>query len=87
MRVVSVFKQYSDYAREVEEWITEFEHRSGYTIEQLDPEMPEGEEFCVARDIVQYPTIAVVGDDGKTYEMWHGTPLPIIDEVMGYVAR
>ena len=87
MRVVVVYKQFSDYAREVDEWISEFEHRSGFEIEKLDPEMPDGELFCTARDILEYPTISVVGDDGKTYEMWHGTPLPVIDEVIGYIAR
>lgn len=87
MRVVVVYKEYSDYAREVDEWINEFEHRSGFEIERLDPETPEGETFCVARDILEYPTIAVTDDDGKTHGMWHGTPLPVIDEVVGYIAR
>ena len=87
MRIVVVYKEFSDYAREVEEWIHEFEHRSGRDVEKLNPESPEGEGFCVARDIVQYPTVAVVDDDGKTYGVWTGTPLPMIDEVMGYMTR
>ncbi len=87
MRVAVVYKDFSDHAREVEEWVSEFEHRSGYEVEKLDPETPDGETFCTARDIVEYPTIAVVGDDGKTYEMWRGTPLPVIDEVIGYIVR
>ena len=87
MRIVAIYKEFSDHAREMEEWIDQFERRSGQTIEQLDPESPDGETFCIPRDIVQYPTIAVTGEDGKTYEMWSGSPLPVIDEVMGYIAR
>ena len=87
MRIVAIYKEFSDHAREMEEWIDQFERRSGRTIERLDPESIDGESFCAPRDIVQYPTIAVAGDDGKTYEMWSGSPLPVIDEVMGYIAR
>lgn len=87
MRIVAVYKQFSDHAREVDEWIHEFEQRSNFTVETLDPEMPDGESFCTARDILEYPTIAIVDTDGKTYETWKGTPLPVIDEVMGYIVR
>ena len=87
MRIVVVYKQYSDYTRQVDEWLDQFERRSGTEIERLDPDMPDGEMFCVARDIVEYPAIVVADTDGKTYEMWTGTPLPVIDEVMGYIAR
>ncbi|MBR3233074.1 hypothetical protein IKF74_02235 [Candidatus Saccharibacteria bacterium] len=87
MRVIVVYKQFSDTAREVDEWLHEFEQRSGREVERLDPEMPDGEIFCTSRDIVEYPTIVVADTDGKTYETWSGTPLPVIDEVMGYIAR
>ena len=87
MRIIVVYKEFSEYAREVTEWISEFEHRSGHEVETLDPEMPDGETFCVARDIVRYPTIVVADTEGKTYESWSGTPLPVIDEVLGYAIR
>ena len=87
MRIVAVYKEFSDHAREMDEWLDQFERRSGQTVERIDPESLDGETFCASRDIVRYPTIAVVGDDGKTYEMWSGSPLPVIDEVMGYIAR
>ncbi len=87
MRIVAIYHEYSDHAREVVEWIDQFERRSGRTVEQIDPDTPDGETFCAAREILQYPTITVTDDDGKPYEIWSGSPLPVIDEVMGYVAR
>ena len=87
MRIVAVYHEYSDHAREVVEWIDQFERRSGRAVEQIDPDTPEGETFCAAREILQYPTITVTDEDGKPYEIWSGSPLPVIDEVMGYVAR
>lgn len=87
MRIIVIYKPFSDAAREVDEWLSEFERRANIEVEKLDPEMPDGEMFCTARDIVEYPTIVVADTDGKTYESWSGTPLPVIDEVMGYIAR
>ena len=87
MRLVVVYREFSDHAREVTEWLDQFERRAGAEAERLDPDSPEGESFCAARDIVRYPTIAVVDGDGRVYEMWSGTPLPVIDEVMGHLTR
>lgn len=84
MRIVIIYKQFSDHARECEEWIHEFEKRTNKTLEILDPESPEGEIFCTAREIMQYPAIIVTDTDGKTYETWTGSPLPVIDEVTAY---
>ena len=85
MRVLVVFKEYSDKAREVFEWIEEFERRSGRKVEKMNPESKDGESFCVAHDIVEYPTVLAIGEDGKVYEQWSGVPMPQIDTVMGYM--
>ena len=87
MRIVVIYREYSDHAREVVEWIDQFERRSGRTVEQMDPDSPDGETFRTAREIMQYPTITVTDDDGKPYNIWSGSPLPVIDEVMGFVTR
>ena len=86
MRIIAVFKENSEQARNVLEWIEQFERRTGKEVEQIDPETLEGEMFVRARDIVEYPTIMVCSDeDGKTYEMFVGSALPQIDTVMAYV--
>ena len=66
MRIVVVYREYSDHAREVIEWIDQFERRSGRTVEQLDPDTADGETFCAAREILQYPTITVTDDDATS---------------------
>lgn len=85
MKVVIVFRERSDKAREAFEWIGQFERRTGKTVEMIDPETPEGETFASARDIVEYPTVLAVSDDGKIYEMWTGSPMPTVDTVMAYM--
>lgn len=85
MRVVIVWKDYTDYSREVIDWTREFERRTGKELENLDPDSLEGESFCRAYDIMQYPTvIAIAEPNGVEQKRWCGTPLPLINEVSFY---
>ncbi len=83
MRVVIIWNEATDYASEVRSWLKDFEHDTGGTkiVESIDPETMEGESFCRTYDIVRYPTIIAVDNDGKVLEEWTGTPLPQIEQV------
>ena len=81
MRVVFVWRDQTDYARMVEDWITEFERRTGKEIESMSPDSPEGVGFCKAYDIVEYPSILALNDDGSVLASWRGKMLPTFDEV------
>ena len=86
MRLVIVWNEQTDYAREVRDWLKDFAHDTGgKKIESLDPETREGEDFCKLYDIVEYPTIIAVEDEGQMLEMWRGTPLPQIEQVAYWV--
>lgn len=87
MRVVCVWRRASDYGRMVEEWLTEFARRTGVEIESLDPDTPEGERVARAYDVVEYPTILAMDNDGSVLEMWRGQNLPTFDEVHYWVMR
>jgi len=49
----------------------------------MNPE--ENVDFCEAYDIVEYPTILVLGSNGEVRSMWRGSSLPLIDEVLNYM--
>lgn len=85
MRVVCVWRDRSDYGRTVEEWLTEFERRTGKVVESLDPDTKEGEGFCQAYDVVEYPTLLALSDNGSMLAMWRGRMLPTFDEVSYWV--
>lgn len=85
MRVVVVGREFSDYDREVREWVREFEERTRIEIERIDPDTTEGESFCRARDILEYPTIVVETEDGRIVFEHGGTPFPAIDEAASFV--
>lgn len=87
MRVVVVTKEQTDYARIVDTFLDDFARQTGRTLEVLDPETTEGELFCRAYDIVEYPTIIALSNDGRMQSMWRGATLPTIGEVSYYASQ
>lgn len=85
MRVVVVFKDNTDYAREVIDYMHDFKTQTGHDLETLDPETPAGVDFCRVYDLMQFPTLIAVSNDGQVQNMWVGKPLPTISEVSYYV--
>ena len=75
----------SEHARSVEEFLHDFEKRTGHTLEVVDPETREGTELCRLYDIVEYPSVIARSDDSRLLQGWHGLPLPTINEVSYYV--
>lgn len=84
MRVVVVSKDNTDYARTVDTFLHDFQHQTGRELETMDPETPDGISFCSAYDIVEYPSIIALSDDGHVQNLWRGIPLPTISEVSYY---
>lgn len=85
MRVVVVYKEQTDYARQVSEYLRDFQHQTGHTLEVIDPDSMAGVDFCRTYDIMQYPTIVAVAQDGSLQNSWSGMPMPTISEVSYYV--
>ena len=83
MKVIIDWNEQTDYASEVRSWMKDFEHDTGGTkkIESMDPYTLDGEQFAQMYDIVQFPTIIALDNDGKVLEQWSGTPLPQIEQV------
>jgi len=79
-----VYKQNSDHARQVTDLLRDFKQRTNRDLETLEPESLEGEQFCRAYDIVQYPTIIAISDSAVMQNVWKGLPLPTISELSYY---
>ena len=86
MRIVCVWKEQSDYARTVRDFLRAFEHQTGSEIESLDPDTRAGATFAQAHDVVEYPTIMVVDDRSAVVEQWRGLPLPMVSQVSYYLS-
>ena len=82
-RVVCVCRDGMDYSRTVFDWIEDFRRRTGKTIEVIDPDRETG--FCESYDIVEYPTILALNDNGAVLASWRGQTMPLFDEVNYYL--
>lgn len=85
MKVCIVYKLESDHAREVLDYLRDFERQTGHVLDTIDPESKDGADTCRAYDIVEYPTVFAVSDNGQLQNLWRGRPLPTISEVSYYV--
>lgn len=65
MRVVVVTKDDMDYTRSVETFLEDFKRQTGRNLEVIDPETRDGEIFARTYDILEYPTIIALGNDGQ----------------------
>ena len=85
MRVAVAYRLESDHAREVLDYLRDFSRQTGHEIEEINPDSPDGAHFCRTYDIVEYPILVAMSDDGQMQNMWRGRPLPTISEVSFYV--
>jgi len=82
---VVLYKEATDYARQVEDYLVDFKRQTGHDLETMNPESPNGISFCEAYDILEFPTLVALSDDGHVQNQWRGVPLPTISEVSYYV--
>lgn len=85
MRTVVVTKENMDYSRSVTTFLGDFQRQTGRELEVINPDSLDGGSFCRTYDIVEYPTVIALSDDGRVQNMWSGNSLPTISEVSYYV--
>lgn len=84
MRVAVIYRDRNEHTRAVETFLHDFRRQTGRDIDTIDPDTVEGANLCRTYDIVEYPTVVAISDDGALQNMWRGTPLPTISEVSYY---
>ena len=87
VRVVVLAPPDRDYSRTVETFIDDFRRQTGRDLEVIDPNTPEGSSLARLYDVVEYPTVVALSNDGQLQNMWRGQPLPMISEVSYYVSQ
>lgn len=86
MKALVLYHPSSESGRSIEEYATDFERRKGSKISLLSLETREGAAMATLYDIVRYPALAVVDDEGRVQKLWEGDNMPLMDEVSGYLA-
>lgn len=85
MKVVILYRRNSEETSAVEAFIRDFKYRhDAHHLEALDADSREGIAMASLYDIMTYPAILALRDDGSVLKSWEGAMLPLMDEVAYY---
>lgn len=86
MKTLILYQPRSEYSRSVEEFVQNLERTYPDVHPTLtDVDSLEGSHLAELYDVMQYPAIIVLADDGSLVNSWVGDRLPLIDAVAGYL--
>lgn len=88
MRVVVLYRPNSDHGRIVEAFIRDFKYQHEFDANHLevkDIDTREGGALASLYDILNYPAILILADDGSLVKDWQGGDLPLMEEIVGYL--
>ncbi|MCA9324886.1 hypothetical protein KDA23_02345 [Candidatus Saccharibacteria bacterium] len=85
MRLIVLYRPRSEHGRTVETFIQDYKYRHGDgRMEILDIDSRDGSATAMLYDVMQYPAILALANDGSVLQMWQGDSLPLMDEVASY---
>lgn len=82
-----LYRPNSEHSRVVEEFAHDFarEHRE-VNLKLVDLNTRDGSSTASLYDVMQYPAILALTDDGQVVREWEGQSLPLMNE-LAYYAR
>lgn len=85
MKASILYRPNSEFARMVEEYVTDFKRSKGKDIELIDLNTRDGASTAALYGIVRYPSVLVTRDDGQVIKDWQGEQLPLMSELAVYL--
>ncbi|MDB5185732.1 MAG: hypothetical protein JWL85_255 [Candidatus Saccharibacteria bacterium] len=64
----------------------DFKQQSGRDVELISLETRDGAATATLYDVVQYPAVIAMKDNGELVTFWQGGELPLMNEVAAYLA-
>lgn len=85
MKVLILYRPKSEQTSGVESFIRDFKHRyESVRLEIMDADSRDGIALTTLYDVMSFPSILALRDDGSVLKSWEGDMLPLIDEVAFY---
>ena len=86
MKLLILYRPNSEHEAQVESFVRDFQRRyeAGRKIEMVSLNTRDGAATASLYDVVSYPAILVIRNDGSLANLWQGLPMPLMDEVAGY---
>jgi hypothetical protein len=86
VKLLILYRPESEHATTVESFVRDFQSRyeAGRRLELVSLNTRDGAATASLYDVMSYPAILALANDGSVLNMWQGTPMPLMDEVAGY---
>jgi hypothetical protein len=85
MKILVLYRPNSEHSRLVEDFVRDFQAQHGDEhLELMNVDSRDGSAMASLYDVMQYPTIMVIQDDGTIQRSWEGESLPLMDEIVAY---
>jgi hypothetical protein len=87
MKLLVFYRPNSEHARLVEEFVRDLQRQhdvDASRLQILDVDSRDGASLASLYDVMAYPAILAVGDDGGYVKSWSGETLPLMNEVVSY---
>ena len=79
------YRPHSEHERTVDEYIRDFAHHTGKKLPTVDVNTPDGAYLAELYDVVKFPSIVAIDDEGRLLQSWSDELLPRFDEVSFYL--
>ena len=87
MKVLVLYQPNSDHARDVETFVRDFQRQhdlGSNKVELLSVNTRDGAATASLYDILAYPAVLAISNDGSVLNAWPGPQLPLMNEVISY---
>jgi len=85
MKIIVIYRPNSEYGRVTEEFIHDYQTRyPDAKPDVLDVDSRDGIAMASMYDVMQFPTILAVREDGSLLKSWEGEAFPLMDEIAAY---
>lgn len=85
MKVLLLYRPNSEHARQVENFVRDFnKNYVNYKLELVDLNTRDGAATASLYDVMRYPAMLALTNDGQIIREWEGENLPLMSEVSYY---
>ncbi|HSW66662.1 MAG TPA: hypothetical protein VLI54_05995 [Bacillota bacterium] len=86
VKLLILYRPDSEHSTDVESFVRDFQHQfeTGRKIELVSLNTRDGAATASLYDVMNYPAILALADNGSILNLWQGVPLPLMNEVAGY---
>jgi hypothetical protein len=89
MKVMVIYRPRSEHGRKVEDFLRDLDRMNPGPdrVEKIDVDTREGSAIASLYDVMSYPKVMVLADDGRLLQDWDSGTMPLLTDISYYVSQ